>query len=214
MNAQSDSAWPGAAAIRAHVERHIGPIASTFEAANGISILHSAPTETRPLHTLISCGLSAKPMSVPSPADAPRRLELMVTLSEAWSFGPGAAAIEHSWPARLLMSLTVLPEEPGRWLGWGDVVPNGDPPRAYAPTTKLCAAIIAPSLLVPVGFYELGSGVDRVAFFGAIPLYAEELALHRAQGKEALFSKLVHADVNDVIHPRRKNATKRFFGLI
>jgi hypothetical protein len=157
--------------------------------------------------------MSAGLMPVPSPADAPRRLELMVTLSEAWSFGSGAAAIEHSWPARLLASLTVLPHEPGSRLGWGDVVPNGDPPRAYAPTTKLCAAIIAPSLLVPVGFYELGSGANRVAFFGAIPLYAEELDLHRAQGTQALFSRLVHADVNDVIHPRRKNAAKRFFGL-
>jgi Suppressor of fused protein (SUFU) len=218
VSAQSDSAWPGTAAIRAHVDRHIGPIDATFEVADGLSILHSAPSETRPLHTLITCGMSARPMPVPAASDAPRRLELMVTLSRDWNFGSisGGAEVTHietSWPARLLISLAGRLDEPDRWLAWGNVVPNGDPPRPYAPTTRLCAAIIVPSLLVPVKFFELGSGSDRVAFFAAMPLYAEELELHRSQGMEALFSRLIQNDVNDVLHPRRKNAAKRFFGL-
>jgi hypothetical protein len=214
VTAQSASTWPGASAIRAHVERHIGSIDRTFDVTKGISILHIPPAETRPLHTLVTCGLSAKAMPASTDANAPRRLELMATLPEGWSLGDSPLQdAERGWPVQLLASLASRLEGSGERLDWGQVVPNGSPPRTYAPTTKLCAAIIAPSLLVPVGFYELGTGPDRIAFFSAIPLYAEEVELHRARGMQHLFSQLLQRDVNDVIQPKRRNAARRFFGL-
>jgi hypothetical protein len=214
VTAQSASTWPGAGAIRAHVERHIGPIDRTFEATQEISILHSPPVQTRPLHTLVTCGLSATAMPPAADPEAPRRLELMVTLPEGWSLGDSPLQDgDRGWPLQLLGSIASQLESSGGRLDWGQIVPNGTPPRAYAPTTKLCAAIIAPSLLVPVAFYELGTGADRIAFYSAIPLYAEEVELHRTRGMQHLFSQLLQRDVNDVIQPRRRNAAKRFFGL-
>jgi Suppressor of fused protein (SUFU) len=211
VTAQSASTWPGASAIRAHVERHIGSIDRTFEVAKWLSILHSPPVQTRPLHTLVTCGLSAIAMPPSTDADAPRRLELMATLPESWSLGDSPLQdAERGWPMWLLASLATRLEDAGGRLDWGDVVQNGAP---YAPTTKLCAAIIAPSLLVPVGFYELGTGPDRIAFYSAIPLYAEEVELHRARGMQHLFAQLLQRDVNDVIQAKRRNAAKRLFGL-
>ena len=122
---------------------------------------------------------------------------------------------EHShWPTRLLQSLSRLPRERQGWLGWGHTVPNGDPPQPLAPHTQLCGVIVAPSLLVPVAFYELNIDGERIAFYSAIPLYLEELELHAREGMAALLERLLHNDINDVVYLKRKNvAKKKRFGL-
>jgi hypothetical protein len=146
-------------------------------------------------------------MHVPPEVNAPHRLELMMTLPEGWQ--PA-----EDWPTRLLQHLSRLPREREGWLGWGHTVRNGDPPQPYAPRTELCGVIIAPSLLVPVAFYELSIDGDRVAFYGVIPLYREELELHAREGMAVLLERLLHADINDVVHLKRKNvARKKRFGL-
>jgi hypothetical protein len=205
-----------ATAIRAHVERHIGPIDRVFrdESEPAIDVLHVAPVDSRPYHTLVTAGMSAFEMPVPADKDAPRRLELMMTLRERWRLeDQGSVAESGLWPVRLLQRLGRGAREHDSWLGWGHVVPNGEPAQPYAANTKLCGVILAPSLLVPVAFYELGTGSSRTAFYSAIPLYAEELELHGRLGMEAVLAKLVRHDISDVVEPTRRNIAKRFFGL-
>jgi hypothetical protein len=207
------------AQICAHIERHIGPIGRVFREADGrgaagIEVHHVAPVDTRPCHTLVTIGMSDAPMPVPADVDAPRYLELMVTLPAHWKLDDESRTHERwDWPIRLLRSLACFPREHHTWLGWGHTVPNGDPPRAFAPNTDLCGAIIAPSLLVPVGFYQLDSGGRHVGFFSAIPLYREELELKLRDGMEALLSRLLRYDINDVIEPKRRNVARKFLGL-
>jgi Suppressor of fused protein (SUFU) len=203
-------------AIRTHVERHIGPIDRVFrdESDAAIDVLHVAPVDSRPYHTLVTTGMSEFEMPVPADKDAPRRLELMMTLRERWRLedqlsGPASGL----WPVRLLQRLGRWTREHNSWLGWGHAVPNGEPAQPFAASTKLCGVILAPSLLVPVAFYELGVGNQRTAFYSAIPLYREELELHRQLGMEALLTKLLRYDINDVVEPARRNVAKRFFGL-
>lgn len=198
----------GSQQVRSHVERHIGRIDRVFagDPAEGTAdVLHVPPVNSRPYHTLVTAGMSRIEMKVPPDANAPHRLELMMTLPEGWN--PSDA-----WPTRLLQSLSKLPRE--RWLGWGHTVPNGDPPQPLAPQTELCGVIIAPSLLVPVAFYELAVDGERVAFYSAIPLYREELELHAREGMAALLERLLHKDINDVVYLKRKNvAKKKRFGF-
>ena len=93
-------------------------------------------------------------------------------------------------------------------------MPNGDPPQPLAPHTELCGVIIAPSLLVPVAFYELAIDGERVAFYSAIPLYREELDLHAREGMAELLGRLLHKDIIDVVYLQRKNvAKKKRFGF-
>ncbi len=74
--------------------------------------------------------------------------------------------------------------------------------------------IVAPSLLVPVAFYELNIDGERIAFYSAIPLYLEELELHAREGMAALLERLLQNDINDVVYLKRKNvAKKKRFGL-
>lgn len=153
-------------------------------------------------------------MRVPAEVDAPRYLELMMTLPEHWKIDRESRENpEWDWPIRQLQSLARFPREHRTWLGWGHTIPNGDPPQAFAPNTQLCGVIIAPSLLVPVAFYELNTGDQRIGFFSAIPLYRQEMELKAKDGMEALLTRLVEYDINDVVEIKRRNVAKRFFGL-
>jgi len=94
------------ARIRAHIERHLGPVTNVFRGPVGdaasiesnddtasiepiddaasIDVQHVASTKTRPIQTLITAGMSDLPMPVPANAESPRYLELMMTLPESW----------------------------------------------------------------------------------------------------------------------------------
>lgn len=204
--------------IRSHIERHLGPIHQVFnqwqDEALPISVQHVAPADSRPVHTLITLGMSGRAMSVPAQQDAPAYLELMMTLPNTWKLDEESSKREEwSWPIRLLQSLAHGPHASGGWLAWGQIVPNGEPPKPYAGTTKLCAALIVPSLLVPTDFYQLTTPTKTIAFYAVVPIYAEEWALSRKSGTQALLERIVDQDVNDVIDPKRKNVAKKRFGL-
>jgi hypothetical protein len=196
--------------IRSHVERHIGPVDREFPGdrdAQSADVLHVSPVDSRPYHTLVTAGMSSVPMHVPPEVNAPHRLELMMTLREGWK-------PLDDWPVRLLQHLSRTAHEHERWLGWGHIVRNGSPAQPLAPHTDLCGVIIAPSLLVPVAFYELSVDGERVAFYSVIPLYEEELQLHAREGMAALLERLLQNDINDVVNLKRKNvARKKLFGL-
>lgn len=203
------------AALRAHVERHLGKVHEVFadeqQGETRIEVQHVRPELARPYHTLVTSGMSARPMRVPANVDAPRYLELMITLPEQWKVGDRAD--RWHWPIRQLQTLAHLPHASGSWLGWGHTVPNGDPPQPLAGSTQLCGAIIAPSLLVPRQFYELTVGARHIAVFSVIPIYREELELKARDGMQALLAQMIEHDVNDLIEPRRRNVAKRRFGL-
>jgi hypothetical protein len=203
--------------IRSHVERYIGRIDQVYpgDPASGTAdVLHVKPIDSRPYHTLISAGMSSIAMPVPPEVSAPHRLELMMTLPEGWKPAGNVAEELAHWPTRLLQSLSRVPREPERWLGWGHTIRNGEPPQPYASNTQLCGVIVAPSLMVPVGFYELNIDSERVAFYAAIPLYREELDLKQSKGMEVLLAKLLEKDINDIVYLKRRNvAKKKRFGL-
>jgi hypothetical protein len=177
-------------------------------------VLYVRPINSRPYHTLVTAGMSSVAMQAPADASAPRRIELMMTLPEAWKLSSDTQDDGAHWPTRLLQSLSRWPREHEGWLGWGGTVPNGDPPQPLAPRTALCGVIVAPSLLVPVSFYELDIDGERVAFYSAIPLYREELELQAREGMAALLERLLHNDINDVVDIKRRNVgKKKLFGL-
>jgi hypothetical protein len=205
--------------IRAHVERHIGVVDHVFQDTEAqespIEVLHVAPVDSLPYHILVTAGMSDLSMAAPQDTlEAPCRLELMMTLPERWSLGHDAEDDElWGWPIRLLKRLGRYPRQHNAWLGWGDAMPNGQPPQAFAANTRLCGAILAPSLQVPVEFYELGSGPERIAFYAAIPLYREELELRHQGGMEVLLTKLLHHDIRDVVDLKRRNVARKWLGL-
>jgi hypothetical protein len=202
--------------VTAHVERHLGPSPTVnhelISVDVHVDVLHVPPHDERPCHTLVTCGMSAKPMAAPEPGL--ERAELLLVLPPGWD------ASEHgdAWPFGMLRFLAHLPHEYGTWLSFGHTVPNGDPPEPYAEGTALCGAMLVEPTLVPAGFDVLERASGPVRFYGVALLHADEMEYKLAEGAEALLARLeaapdvpetVRLDRPSVAPPRRRGLFRR-----
>lgn len=203
--------------ISDHIEEHIGPVETVFHELVSdmvhVDVHFVAASDTRPYHTLITSGMSDKPMTIPAGAEEWRHAELMISLPESWPMSQDAFKDETNyWPVRCLKFLARLPHEYETWLGYGHTVPNGDPPEPFAKNTKLCCNLLTQPFLPPEEFQRLTVNDDKVIYFYAVvPLYAEETNYKLKHGADALVERLRKHDVSEVLDPGRKNVCRRGF---
>ncbi len=165
--------------IADHVCKYIGPISSVVHETRSegvhIDAYHVAPTPTRNLTTLITAGMSTKAMNPPPSASQCQFAELVMVLPPDWPINENAFQnINTAWPFERLFAVARLPHDYSSWLWWGHSIPNGDPPRPYAPTTKLAGVILGPALTLPREFYKLRCDIKKKLCFskGSSPLLA------------------------------------------
>ena len=206
--------------ISAHIEAHLGKSAYVFHELVSdtvhLDVLIVEPRRRSPYVRLVTSGMSDLPMTIPDDAgDVPRFAELMVTLPETWALYRQSFKDENLyWPLRLLKELARLPHKHATWLGLGHTVPNGDPPEPYAASTKLCGAMILPSVTVPDEFHTLRiDETKEITFFSIVPLYADELAFNLREGANELLDKIDSAELSDVIDPLRRSVLDERFGI-
>ena len=203
-------------AVSDHVERHVGPIDDVLHELLSpdvhLDLLHVKPSRRRPWHTLVTCGMAARPMQAPEPDLA--YAELTLALPLGWPMDSSEWEDErHYWPIRLLKVLGRMPHEHDTWLGFGHTVPNDDPPQPYAEGTKLCGAILMPPLLPREGFAVLDRLAGPVNFYGVIPLHGDEIERKLQAGTEALLDPFDAAGVSELVHPGRRSAIAPKRGL-
>lgn len=197
--------------IERHVTRHAGPIANVFHELLSdlvhLDLLHVEPSAERPFHTFVTCGMSDRPMSPPEQARECRYAELVVLLPPDWRVSQDDFRDESNyWPLRLLKGLARLPHEYETWLWTGHSVPNGDPPKPYAPSTELCCSLLAPPCSLPEEFSTLQIDAEKqVAFLVLVPLYKEEMDFKLREGSSELLDRLFNEGITDVLDPKRKN---------
>lgn len=205
--------------ISAHIETHLGPVETVFHEIVSdtvhIDVHFVKPTAVFPFVRLVTSGMSDLPMTTPEHPDIPRHVELLITLPPDWRLDQKSFEDEvWYWPIRLLKSLARLPHKHRTWLGWGHTVPNGDPPQPYADDTKLCAAILLPSVTAPEAFFELDiPGHKRITFYAVVPLHQREMDLKLRSGTAALTQLFDKKGVTDVVAVRRKDVTRKTFGF-
>lgn len=205
--------------ISDHIERHIGTVDMVFHEVLSdtvhIDVHHVKPTPERPFHTLVTSGMSDLPMTMPDGTEAPRYLELMVTLPDYWQLSMEAMKDEQwYWPVRQLKFLARFPHKYSTWLGWGHSIPNGDPAEPFADNTGLCGILILPSVNVPEAFYTLDIDAEKtITFMSLVPLYEEEMNLKLRKGSDALLERFDREDITDIVAENRKNVGKKRFGL-
>lgn len=206
--------------ISGHIETHLGKIETVFHEVVSDTVhvdVHLVkPTPEFPFARLVTSGMSDLPMLVPEGVDAPRFVELLVTLPNDWHLDQKSFDDEDwYWPVRLVKDLARLPHKYETWLGWGHTVPNGDPSEPYASNTRLCGSIVLPSVTVPDDFHTLAIDDQKtITFYAVVPLYEEEMNLKLRSGTDALLEKLGKRRVTDIIDPSRVNTAKRWLGLL
>ena len=165
--------------IDAHIEKHLGPIAMVFHEIISdlvhVDIHQIAPTDERPYWTLVTSGMSDRPMTVPEGADVPRFAELILSLPTDWPMKQETWKDERwYWPIPWLKVLARLPHEYKTWLGWGHTVPNGDPAEPFADGTEFIGVVLLSPILVPETFHRLAIDEEKsIQFFAPYPVVVQ-----------------------------------------
>lgn len=200
------------AAIVEHIQRHVGPIAYVWH-EKASSIVHVDvhvvfPTEERPFYTLVTTGMSDLPMTVPQEVEAPAHAELLMRLPADWNLDYETLNDERNyWPIRLLQSLARFPHATQGWLDLGYAIPNGLPPRPFAPDTEICAAMTAFPYVEGEAFHTLDVRPGKtIRFFAVMPLYESEMRFLREQGPEELEKRFEQSETSLIVDPHRPRA--------
>lgn len=198
-----------AAAVIEHIRAHIGPVDTVFhqleEDGTAIDIHHVPPGKGRDCHTLVTTGMSDRPMPEGSGV---RHAELVLRLPADWPMGEEELdADSASWPLELLRALGRLPHHYGVPIDFGMCTNDSTLPFGMLKDTGFSAVLLAPPVTVTDEFWCLDAGRGRVIdFFGVIMLYPQELELARFEGVVALARKLDTKSVTELVKPGRKLA--------
>src|SRR5262245_19274320 len=173
------------------------------------------PTQDRPYHTLVTSGMSDRPML--TPPDAPDEVracqfaELMLCLPPDWPLDQKSwENPRHYWPIYLLKMMARFPHEYQTWLWWGHTLPNGDPAEPYADNTKLCCALLLSPLLFDQKFSQLDVSPEKtIHFLSIVPLYQEEIDLKLDKGAEALCELFSKHKVTELLDVKRENVCQK-----
>ena len=202
-----------------HIGRHIGQADNVFHEIISdlvhIDVHIVAPSEQRPWYTLITSGMSDRPMATPDGVEDAALAELAISLPPDWPLTKEAFEDERNyWPIHLLKAMARMPHEYETWLGWGHTVPNGEEAAAFAPDTRLCCALILSPVLPDKGFDKLQRPDGRpINFYSLVPIYREEMEFKLRHGAEKLVDRLADAGVTELLDVNRKNVCRKRFWL-
>lgn len=168
------------------------------------------PDQSRRFHTLITTGMSDRPMSPPAYASECKYAELLIELPLDWPLTEEAFKDEKNyWPIRLLKYLARFPHEYNTWLWSEHSVGNGDPPQPYHRTTELAAVMLGKAVNLSPDLLRFRCRPDKeVWFFSVIPLYVEEMNFKLSKGADALLTAFNRHLITELIDPGRRNVVR------
>lgn len=163
-----------------------------------------APTKSRNFQTLITSGMSDKPM-MKAPVEEFRFAELVMALPPNWKLDDASIYDEkYYWPVRLLKQFARFPHEFNTWIWGAHTISNGDPPVPFAEDTRMNGVLLSSPILFEDEFRLLEiSANKKVHFLSLIPLYPEEMKCKLEHGTEALYQLFDQNGISELLDPQR-----------
>ena len=148
----------------------------------------------REFYTLITSGMSDRPMAVPDDLQKARRAELALYVDQ-----PGPSTVE------LLRTLAHAPFDHGLWLGHGHTLPNGDPPAALFPGSELSVVLVVQTVVSPERHTDEQVEIegDPLNILCLLPITEAECQLKLSLGLDALLDKFNEEQLSFVLDPGR-----------
>ena len=195
--------------INAHITMYIGPPATVwhevFSPTVHVDIHLVKPTAARNFYTLVTSGMSDRPMN--SPFRGLEYAELLICLPAHWELNEKSVFVERNyWPIRQLKYLARIPHEFDTWIWASHTIPNGDPPVRFADNTKMsCSLLSYPRMFGEgVGTLSVREGKE-INFLSLIPIYEEEMEFKLEQGPDALHARFDEHRVCELLDINRPN---------
>lgn len=202
------------AMISKHIEKHLGVPERVFHEIHSeivhIDVHLVGPQPGRNFQTLVTSGMSDKPMNTPLEARECRFIELMMCVPPGWPLGDRDFEDERNyWPIRWLKTLARMPHIEETWLGPGHTVASGDPPHPFASNTGFCGFLIKGPPIEYKKFFSLKVNECKTIYFlEAMPVYREEMEFALKCGSDALSDRLYLCGVSHVLDIKRRNVCK------
>lgn len=189
-------------ALEAHIAAHYGPDSAVWEhpeRTSPIDIRIVQPTEQRPGITLITVGMSERPMVA---GESELSSEFVAVLPPSWTFDDPA----DTWPLLALDLLANFPHEHATLFGPGHTIQNPFPWTR----TGLIGTLVAPQCLASSEDAERLEYEGReINLNGAYFLYEDEMQFKLDNGVEALWDRLVDAGVTELVDLERASVAPR-----
>jgi len=166
-------------------------------------------TEGPGFYTFVTTGMGSKPMNVPANVSDPekyRYAELVMHLPLSWPMEwEELSKPENMWPISALMSFAGLPHRGETFVWIGHTMEIGEQPN-----TKMSAALICPTYVIPEGFQVVQiENRDPIPLLTVVFIYPEELEFCKVSGSEAFFKRLRESGLTPidfyVLDKNRKN---------
>ena len=171
-------------------------------------IIHSdiiivRPSEKRNYNLLLTCGLSALPMKVPSELGYSKFAEITMLLPTYWKINYEDFANEDNyWPIRTLKQLSKYPHLNDTWLGCRHTIPLD---KTHKANHKFESIILLESIELSEDFTYIKTDKKEIYLYAAIPLYKEELENQLEHGTDKLLKLFEEFDIGEVIDINRQN---------
>lgn len=161
------------------------------------------PSEDRNYNLLLTCGMSALPMKVPSELDYLKFAEITILLPKNWNLNYDDFTNENNyWPIRALKQLSRYPHLNDTWLGYGHTIPLGYTLNA---NHNFVSIILLESITLSEDFTYIETNEKEIYLYAAIPIYKEELEYKLKHGTDKLLGLFEQYDIDEIIDINRKN---------
>lgn len=197
--------------IANHIEKYLGPISSVIHEIISqdvhIDIHIIPPTKDRNFYTLVTSGMSEKPMIIETDEDdIGVYAEMMIALPPEWKMTKKDMQDENNyWPIRWLYNLAHFPHAYDTYFLEGHSIPNNDPPEPLAANTDFIGFIIGFPRLVPKEFTYLEKEDKTIIFFALYPVYNDEMNYKLEEGSDKFFKLAKLKNVSELIDINRKS---------
>lgn len=177
-------------AIEKHIEKYFGEIITVFSEKVPeyvkLSVNVIPPSRKQPYYTLVTCGMGAHIMNVPSELKDKHleRAEFVICLPPNWDIN--SEEFKYYWPLKILSLLAKLPIEEDSWISWGHSVDYG---TDLSDDVGFCGImIIDPEFEEDSCVCSLDDD-NKVNFYQVLPLYRSELEFKHNNGASALIKQ-------------------------
>ncbi|MDU0479109.1 suppressor of fused domain protein [Staphylococcus chromogenes] len=165
-----------------------------------------APTEQRPVWTLVTAGMSEYAMTMPAGLEGANRCELVMTLPADWDVANIQKTPELFWPMYVLKSTARLPHDLDTWLSFGTSLQAEEDPAAPYEGSTFSGLVVGPAVTLDNGSTDsirATNGDSFVHFWGLYPLLPSEVSAAIAEGGQPVLEKLLEAGIYEGVHPGR-----------